>query len=60
MYYVVKPFVYPMVDLIGFFGCGFVTLILDIFVRFYSYHLPISISALRYTFIVQNQVSPMG
>jgi hypothetical protein len=56
MYYVAKPFVYPMVEKIGFYGCGFVMLILDIFNRFYSYHLPISISALRYIFIVQNQV----
>ena len=55
-YYIVKPFVYPMVDKIGVLGCGFIMLILDIFARLYSYHLPISISALRYIFIVKNQV----
>jgi hypothetical protein len=51
-----KVFLFPMVEYIGVFGCGFIMIFLDYFIRLHSLFLPLAIAVMRYIFVVRNQL----
>lgn len=52
VYFVAKSLIFPIGDYIGKFGCGFLMLFLDIFIRFFALAIPFSTSLLRFTFVM--------
>lgn len=52
IYFAAKPLIFPIRDYIGKFGCGFLMLFLDIFIRFFALAIPFCIALLRFTLVI--------